>query len=78
MSETELKALKGYIHKMLEKGFIRPSKSSFRSSVLFVKKPDGSLRLCVDYRKSNEITVKNRYPPPPISELFDGGGARRK
>ena len=71
LSETELKALKEYIDKMLERGFIRPSKSPFGSPVLFVKKPDGSLRLCVDYRKLNNITVKNRYPLPLISELFD-------
>ena len=71
LSETELQALKEYIDKMLAKGFIRPSKSPFGSPVLFVKKPDGSLRLCVDYRKLNEITVKNRYPLPLISELFD-------
>ena len=53
------------------KGFIRPSKSPFGSPVLFVKKPDGSLRLCVDYRKLNDITIKNRYALPLISELFD-------
>ena len=56
---------------MLEKGFIRPSKSPFGSPILFVKKPDGFLRLCVDYRKLNELTIKNHYPLPLISELFD-------
>ena len=56
---------------MLKRGWIRPSKSPFGSPVLFVKKPDGSLRLCVDYRKLNEITIKNRYPLPLMSELFD-------
>ena len=71
LSETELRTLKEYIDKMIAKGFIRPSKSPFGSPVLFVKKPDGSLRLCVDYRKLNEITIKNRYPLPLISELFD-------
>ena len=71
LSETELKALKDYIDNMVAKGFIRPSKSPFGSPVLFVKKPDGSLRLCVDYRKLNDITIKNRYALPLISELFD-------
>jgi hypothetical protein len=71
LSETELQALKEYIDNMVAKGFIRPSKSPFGSPVLFVKKPDGSLRLCVDYRKLNDITIKNRYALPLISELFD-------
>ena len=71
LSETELKALKEYIDNMVAKGFIRPSKSPFGSPVLFVIKPDGSLRLCVDYRKLNDITIKNRYALPLISELFD-------
>jgi hypothetical protein len=71
LSETELQALKEYIDNMVAKGFIRPSKSPFGSPVLFVKKPDGSLRLCVDYRKLNDITIKNCYTLPLISELFD-------
>jgi hypothetical protein len=71
LSETELKTLKDYIDNMVAKGFIRPSKSPFGSPVLFVKKPDGSLRLCVDYRKLNDITIKNRYALPLMSELFD-------
>ena len=71
LSELELKTLKEYIDRMLAKGFICPSKSPFRSPVLFVKRADGSLRLCVDYRKLNDITIKNRYPLSLISELFD-------
>jgi hypothetical protein len=71
MSETELQFLKDYIDDMVAKGFIRPSKSPFGSPVLFVQKPDGSLRLCVDYRKLNEVTIKNRYALPLMSELFD-------
>ena len=71
LSETELQALKEYIDYKVSIGHIRPSKSPFGSPVLFVKKPDGSLRLCVDYRKLNEITIKNRYALPLMSELFD-------
>ena len=71
LSETELRYLKEYIDRMLERGWIRPSKSPFGSPILFVKKPDGSLRLCVDYRRLNAMTVKNRYPLPLISELMD-------
>jgi len=71
LSETELRYLKEYINRMLERGWIRPSKSPFSSPILFVKKPDGSLRLCVDYRRLNAMTVKNCYPLPLISELMD-------
>jgi hypothetical protein len=71
MSETELQTLKDYIDAIVAKGFIRPSKSPFGSPILFVKKPDGSLCLCVDYRKLNKITIKNRYALPLMSELFD-------
>ena len=71
LSETELQYLKDYIDRMLARGWIRPSKSPFGSPILFVKKADGSLRLVVDYRKLNTLTVKNRYPLPFISELFD-------
>ena len=67
----ELQYLKEYIDRMLERGWIHPSKSPFGSPILFVKKPDGSLRLCVDYRRLNTMTVKNRYPLPLISELMD-------
>jgi len=71
LSETELQALKEYIDYKVSIGHIRPSKSPFGSPILFVKKPDGSLHLCVDYRKLNEITIKNRYALPLMSELFD-------
>ena len=71
LSETELQVLKDYIDENLHKRFIRPSTSPFGSPVLFVKKADGSLRLCVDYRVLNRITIKNRYPIPLISELID-------
>lgn len=71
LSATELKALDEYLKENLAKGFIRPSSSPAGSPILFVKKSDGSLRLCVDYRGLNKITVKNRYPLPLIQENLD-------
>ena len=71
LSENELKALREYLDENMRKGFIRPSTSPFGSPVLFVKKPDGSLRLVIDYRALNRMTVKNRYPLPLISEMLD-------
>ena len=56
---------------MLDKGFIRPSVSPWGAPVLFVKKKDGTLRMCVDYRQINKVTVKNKYPLPRIEDLFD-------
>ena len=55
----------------MQHGFIRPSKSLYGAPVLFVKKKDGSLRMCIDYRALNKITIKNRYPLPRIDELLD-------
>jgi transposase InsO family protein len=71
MSEKELDELKEYIDKNVKKGFIRPSVSPAGFPVMFVPKPNGKLRLCVDFRRLNEITIKNRYPLPNISELRD-------
>ncbi|CAN1777094.1 Transposon Ty3-G Gag-Pol polyprotein [Linum perenne] len=71
MVSVELKELKEQLGELLEKGFIRPSVSPWGALVLFVKKKDGSLRLCIDYRKLNKATVKNRYPLPKIDDLFD-------
>ena len=71
LSEPELQALRTYLDENLEKGFIQPSKSPAGAPILFVKKKDGSLRLCVDYRGLNKITVRNRYPLPLIPELLD-------
>ena len=56
---------------LIDHGFIRPSKSTYGSPVLFVKKKDGSLRMCIDYRALNKITIKNKYPLPRIDELLD-------
>nr|GEU66985.1 putative reverse transcriptase domain-containing protein [Tanacetum cinerariifolium] len=71
MAPVELKELKDQLQELLERGFIRPSVSSWGAPVLFVKKKDGGMRLCIDYRELNRITVKNRYPLPRIDDLFD-------
>ncbi|KAL0561646.1 hypothetical protein IC582_002086 [Cucumis melo] len=71
MAPAELKELKVQLQELLDKGFIRPSVSSCGAPVLFVKKKDGSMRLCIDYRELNKVTVKNRYPLPRIDDLFD-------
>jgi hypothetical protein len=69
--EPELQALHDYLTENLAKGFVQHSKSPVGASILFVKKKDGSLRLCVDYRGLNKITKKIRYPLPLISGLLD-------
>ena len=56
---------------MLDKGFIRPSYSPWGAPVLFVKKKDGSMQMCIDYKELNKVTIKNRYPLPRIDDLFD-------
>jgi transposase InsO family protein len=71
MSPGELDELKAQLKELIEAGFIQPSKSPFGASVLFVKKKDGTQRMCVDYRALNRITIKNRYPLPRVEELFD-------
>jgi len=71
LSEFELKTLKAYIKTFLVNGFVQWSSSSAAVPILFGKKKDGRLRLCVDYRALNLGTVKNRYPLPLISELLD-------
>jgi hypothetical protein len=71
MAPAELKELKGQLEELLDKGFIRPSASPWGAPVLFVKKKDGSMRLCIDYRELNRVTIKNKYPLPRIDDLFD-------
>ncbi|KAL4016684.1 hypothetical protein IC575_024339 [Cucumis melo] len=71
MAPAELKKLKVQLQVLLDKGFIRPSVSPWGALVLFVKKKDGSMRLCIDYRELNKVTIKNRYPLPRIDDLFD-------
>jgi hypothetical protein len=59
------------LQELLDKGFICPSVSPWGAHVLFVKKKDGILRLCIDYRQLNKMTIKNKYPLPRIDDLFD-------
>jgi hypothetical protein len=70
MTTEELHTVKQYLLDNLHKGFIEPSQAPYASPVLFVKKPNGSLRFCIDYRKLNEITKKDRYPLPLIDETL--------
>jgi hypothetical protein len=77
MPPNELAELKVQLQDLLDKGYIRPSASPWGCSALFVKKKDDSLRLCVDYRPLNAVTIKNKYPLPRIDILFDQlAGAR--
>ncbi|XP_028092882.1 uncharacterized protein LOC114293061 [Camellia sinensis] len=71
MSTSKLKELKTQIQELLDKKFIRPSTSPWGAPVLFVKKKNGSLRLCIDYRELNKVTIKNKYPLPQIDDLFN-------
>ncbi|MGH3054897.1 MAG: reverse transcriptase family protein, partial [Gaiellaceae bacterium] len=71
MGEDELRELRKLLDLYLEKGWIRPSISPFSAPILFVKKKDGGLRMCVDYRGLNKITIKDKYPLPNIDELID-------
>ena len=71
MAPSELIELKKQIKELLEKGYIRASSSPWGSPILFAKKKDGTLRLCIDYRALNMVTVKNKYPMPRINDLFD-------
>ena len=71
MALTELKELKEQLQELLEKGFIRPSASPWGAPVLFMKKKDGTMRLCINYRELNQVTVRNKYPLPRIDDLFD-------
>ena len=68
---TELKELKEQLQDLLDKGFIRTSASPWGAPVLFVKKKDGSMRLCIDYRELNKVTIRNKYPLPRIDDLFN-------
>nr|GEU50660.1 retrotransposon protein, putative, Ty3-gypsy subclass [Tanacetum cinerariifolium] len=71
LAPSKMKELAKKLQELSEKGFIRPSSSPWGAPVLFVKKKDGSFRICIDYRELNKLTVKNRYPLPRIDDLFD-------
>ena len=71
MAPVELQELRVQLQEPPDKGFIRPSTLPWGASVLFAKKKDKTLRLCIDYRQLNGVTTKNRYPLPRIYDLFD-------
>ena len=71
MAPAELRELKEQLQDLLSKGFIRPSISPWGAPVLFVKKKDGTMRMCIDYRQLNKVTIRNKYPIPRIDDLFD-------
>ena len=70
MAPLELKELKVLMEELVSKGFVRPSTSPWGAPILFVKKKDGSLRLCINYRELNKVTIRNQYPLPRIDDLF--------
>ncbi|GKB61379.1 putative reverse transcriptase domain-containing protein [Tanacetum coccineum] len=71
LAPAEMQELATQLQELSDRGFIRPSSSPWGAPVLFVKKKDGSFRMCIDYRELNKLTVKNRYPLPRIDDLFD-------
>ncbi len=77
LSQTKIQALREFLDENLHIGFIRPSKSAHSTPILFVKKKDGSLRLCIDFRSLNCIMKNDRYPLPLISDLLDAPGRTR-
>ncbi|KNA24590.1 hypothetical protein SOVF_014300, partial [Spinacia oleracea] len=77
MAPPELEELRKQLKELLEAGFIRPSKAPFGAPVLFQRKHDGSLPMCIDYRAPNKVTIKNKYPIPLVADLFDRLGKAR-
>ncbi|GJV49708.1 reverse transcriptase domain-containing protein [Tanacetum coccineum] len=71
LAPAKMQELSTQLQELSDRGFIRPSSSPWGAPVLFVKKKDGSFRMCIDYRELNKLTVKNRYPLPRIDDLFD-------
>ncbi|GKE76278.1 putative reverse transcriptase domain-containing protein [Tanacetum coccineum] len=71
LAPSKMKELSEQLKELSDKGFIRPSSSPWGALVLFVKKKDGSFRMCIDYRELNKLTVKNHYLLPRIDDLFD-------
>ncbi|GJT74075.1 putative reverse transcriptase domain-containing protein [Tanacetum coccineum] len=71
LAPSKIKELAEQLQELSDKGFIRPSSSLWGAPVFFIKKKDGSFRMCIDYRELNKLTAKNRYPLPRIDDLFD-------
>nr|GEW13748.1 hypothetical protein [Tanacetum cinerariifolium] len=71
LAPSEMEELLGQLKELQDKGFIRPCSSPWGALILFVKKKDGSFRMCIDYKELNKLTIKNRYPLPRIDDLFD-------
>ncbi|GJY27545.1 putative reverse transcriptase domain-containing protein [Tanacetum coccineum] len=71
LAPSEMQELSNQLQKLADRSFIRPSTSPWGAAILFVKKKDGSFRMCIDYRELNKLTVKNRYLIPRIDDLFD-------
>ncbi|GKB11202.1 putative reverse transcriptase domain-containing protein [Tanacetum coccineum] len=71
IAPSEMQELSEQLRELQDKGFVRPSHSPWGAPVLFIKKKDGSFRMCIDYRELNKLTIKNRYPLPRIDNLFD-------
>nr|GEW58308.1 putative reverse transcriptase domain-containing protein [Tanacetum cinerariifolium] len=71
LASSEMQKLMKQLKELLDKGLIRPSSSPWGAPILFVKKKDGSMRICIDYRELNKVTIRNRYPLPRNDDLFD-------
>ena len=71
MSQSELQECKKQINELLAKGWIKPSTSQYNHPILFARKKDGTLRMCIDYRALNNNTIVNRYPLPRIDDILD-------
>nr|GEW50374.1 putative reverse transcriptase domain-containing protein [Tanacetum cinerariifolium] len=71
LAPSEMQGLSNQLQELIDQGFIRPNTSPWGAPVLFVKKKDGSFRMCIDYRELSKHTIKNRYPLPMIDDLFD-------
>ncbi|GKF45648.1 hypothetical protein Tco_0135450, partial [Tanacetum coccineum] len=71
LAPSEMLELSNQLKELQDKGFIRPSHSPWGAHMLFFKKKDGALRMCIDYRELNKLTIKNHYPLPRIDDLFD-------
>ncbi|GJU13412.1 hypothetical protein Tco_1135808 [Tanacetum coccineum] len=77
MPPPELEELRKQLKELLDAGYIRPSKAPYGALVLFQRKKDRSLRMCIDYRALNKVTIKNKYHVPLIADLFDQLGKAR-